>query len=59
MHTSGLLTNHRLTNLTTQLDSTWQKSMSLGVNLDVLEDRVQGEIEDTLQLKANVSHIVF
>ena len=55
MHTSGLLTNHRLNNLTTQLDSTWQRSVSLGVNLEVLEDRVQGEIEDTLELRANVS----
>jgi hypothetical protein len=54
MHTSGLLTNHKLTNLTTQLDSTWQKSMMLGVNLNMLSERVQTEIEGTIELRADV-----
>ena len=54
MHTSGLLTNHKLTNLSSQLDSTWKRSVTLGVNLDMLSERVQTEIEGTIELRADV-----
>ena len=54
MHTSGLLTDHKLMNMTSSIDSTWQRSMELGVSLGVLSDRVQTEIEGNIDLRAGV-----
>ena len=55
MHTSGLLTNHRLINLTEQLDNTWQRSMTLGVNVNMLSERVQSAVDNTADLRGDVS----
>eukprot|EP00946_MAST-07B_sp_MAST-7B-sp1_P005034 g5034.t1 len=58
LHTSGMLTNQKLANMTSSIDTTWQRSMEIGVNLGVLSDRVQTEIEGNIELRAGVQRIL-
>jgi len=54
LHTSGLLTSSRIQNLSTQIQSSYQKSMGVEVSLNHLNARVEGEAQSHVDLRAHL-----
>ena len=54
LHTSGQLTSHRLANLTDQIDTSWQRTITTEVTLSQLNQRVETEHTSSIDLRAHV-----
>ena len=57
LHTTGVLTQSRIENLTTSIDNTWRQAVALDLEVNSLTQTVGNEVRDTQNLKNEISYV--